>query len=381
MEKMDHNDTQLAVKLDELNDVYNVSLELLEKSQDHDALLDALLGEYLRRLADIPGVKLDSNLEQYTDLDEKEKVRSLMMFAKQALLLKRNADISAEVQQKNEELLALTKKKEEANCRLENLNRQYMNMLGFVSHELRSPLISVLGFAELLEEGYLGSLSEEQTNSIQTISKVTRSLIEMTRNYLDLSKIENGELEMKWTSFNLHDDLLQELLRELEGQLGVRGMKINQQMHMDPADLKVQGDRDLLKVVFMNIFSNAVKYGSKDTVIDFRIENRKHEYLFSVLNRGKGVEKSKLDAIFNKFTHGVQVDTGLPKGTGLGLFNTQCILSAHGGTIQAESREGEWFRIDIQLPKSPDVKVKVVKLPIEKSGFADIHDVETTCKS
>ncbi len=363
MAEEEKNKNKLDLKVAELDQIYELSLELLKKSQDPDRLLDALLDEYIRRFSELSGMDLLRDVENYPDEKSREKMRSLIMFSKQAELIKENADYQAKLKERNRELAQLTQKLRRANQELKRLNSHYLNMLGFVSHELRSPLISILGFAELLEEGILGELNVEQQNSVQVIIRVTRNLIDMIRNYLDLAQIEGGELAIEWQNVNLYHEIIMPVINELEGHLLAKKMKVVAENDESViAQYQVEGDSGLLKIAFTNILSNAIKYGRAQTDIVYQILDLDNKYVISITNEGEGVPEDKLEKIFNKFSQMVHYHPDQPRGTGLGLFNTKCIIRAHGGKIWAESEVGKWFRINITLPKHPRKKPRFVKL-------------------
>ncbi len=361
---------RLRLKLAELDQIYSLSLELLKKSQDPDELLDALLDEYIRRFSEIPGMNFSEDLNEFPDDERREKAKALILFAQQAALLKENADYQARLKEQNRKLANLTRKLKKTNEELHRLNSHYLNMLSFVSHELRSPLISVLGFAELLEEGLLGDMNAEQRNSIQIIIRVTRNLIDMIRNYLDLAKIENGELRIHWQQIEVYHEIMLPVMKELEGHLLAKEMKIVPAPESQVQHVLLQGDPALLRVVFVNLFGNAIKYGKTRTEIQYRIEDHGDRFQFSIKNYGKGVPKEKLNTIFEKFSQTAQYNPDLPRGTGLGLFNTKCIVEAHGGKIWAESEFGEWFRVNLTLPKKPKRKKRAVTM--EKADATSI---------
>ncbi len=368
---------RLKLKLAELDQIYSLSLELLKKSQDPEQLLDALLDEYIRRFSEIPGLNLSDNLDDLADDERREKAQALILFAQQAALLKENADYQARLKEQNRKLANLTRKLKKTNEELQRLNSHYLNMLSFVSHELRSPLISVLGFAELLEEGLLGDLNSEQRNSIQIIIRVTRNLIEMIRNYLDLAKIENGELRIHWQQIEVYHEILLPVMKELEGHALAKDMKIVPEPDSRVEHVLLQADPALLRIVFVNLFGNAIKYGKARTKIQYRIEDRGDHFLFAIKNYGKGVPKEKLNHIFEKFSQAPQYHPDVPRGTGLGLFNTKCIVEAHGGKIWADSEFGQWFQVFMTLPKEPRRKPRAVKMQKAAPSALPTSSLET----
>lgn len=364
--------TDLHLQLTELNQLYETSLKLMKKLRNEDELLDSVLDEFARRFSEIPEARFDLDPEKCEDAAQREKLRALLRFAHQADLLKENAEMQASLRQQNKVLARMARKLKRANQELRQLNAHYLNMLGFVSHELRSPLISILGFAELLEEEFLGPLNVEQQNSIQIIICVARSLIEMIKNYLDLAKIENDEMKLNWQQVNIIQDLLEPIRIELAVQLEAKGMRIEAK-ESGPAcqDLVIEGDVELLKVVLTNIFNNSIKYGRPNTTISYRLVDLEDRIYVSVTNEGPGVSKKNLSKVFDKFSQNLNTNPDLPRGTGLGLYNTRCIIEAHNGTIWADSEENKWFKICFTLPKTRTVGGgHTKKQPLQEQGAA-----------
>ncbi|NOY79084.1 MAG: HAMP domain-containing histidine kinase [Calditrichaeota bacterium] len=336
------------MRIEELFRNYNVSTEMIKRTPNLHDLLDLVLLEYIKRLDEIPGKDLSRpSGSEFSEYD-REKLRSLIMFSSQAVLLKENSEIFNALEIKNKELEETTQELEKANTELKSLNRQYLNMLGFVSHELRSPLISILGFAELLDENLLGTLSDEQKKAVQIIMRSSKNLIEMIRNYLDLSKIEQGELKMEKRPLEFVGTILKPTLEEMNEQFNKKNMSV--WVDSNQEEVWLFADEKLLRIVMVNILSNAVKYGQEggDIHIEFSIVNKELEV--RVTNTGRGVEESEVGKVFDKFTQLDSYDTKVGKGSGLGLYNTKYIVEKHGGSIWAESEFKKWFRIVFRLP-------------------------------
>lgn len=341
---------QLRLQLEELFRNYDVSLDLIPKATMPDELIDRILDEYIGRFEEIPGQDVLSLHQGDGELTAREKLKGLLMFSSQAVLLHENARVYQELADANRRLSEMAEKLRRKNEELEKLNSQYLSMLGFVSHELRSPLVSILGFAELLDDGVLGELTKEQRDAVAIISKVSRNLIDMIKNYLDLARIENGRLPLNRTRLDVESEVVQPLVREMAEQLAARNMKIQPARPEVDRTLDLWADPELLRIVFTNLFSNAIRYGEPGTTILYDIVDRGDEYEFSVFNRGPGVQEDKLPYLFTKFVD-IPKENTKERGTGLGLYNTRCIVESHGGRIWAESKYGEYFKVTFTLPK------------------------------
>ncbi len=336
------------LQIQELFRNYNVSTELIRKSTNLEELLDIILKEYVTRFDEMPGVDLVNVDKMDAQSPLREKLRSLIMFASQAVLLKENAEIFKELERANKKLKRQTRQLAGKNRELEQLNRQYLNMLGFVSHELRSPLISILGFAELLDEGMLGTLNEEQRKANQVIMRSARTLIDMIKNYLDLARIEQGEIQVEKKVADLVEDILFPILEEMHEQFERRGLSVY--VEGDTDSTSVFCDPGLIRVVFTNLLSNAVKYASENGEVRIRFAQEGPNLHVSVFNTGPGLKKKELRKLFQKFTQLDSHPRNEMRSSGLGLYNARYIVEKHGGRIWAESQPGEWFEVHFTLP-------------------------------
>ena len=169
----------------------------------------------------------------------------------------------------------------------------------------------------------------------------------MTRNYLDLSRIEKSELIPEPESIDLIKDVIEPILHEFNQAIEEKGMSVEKDL--------VEGslliaDPNLLKIVFKNLIDNALKYGKSEGLI--RISSVNHDGMIDleVWNEGQGLDQSQLDRVFDKFVKFDQ-ENQPSRSTGLGLFITREIIRKHGGTIRAESEEGNWIKFIVTLPE------------------------------
>jgi signal transduction histidine kinase len=236
---------------------------------------------------------------------------------------------------------------EEANVRLTQLNNAYMDMLGFVSHELKNPLNSMIFGAQSLRDGHMGPLTDQQTKIIGTVLRNAEYLEEMIAHYLDLSRIEKGELEINKQTLNLADDLIAPSVSQMQNQIDAARMVIRTALD---EEIRVSADRTLMREVIDNLISNAVKYGREGGVIEVTARREGDEALVSVWNEGEGIRPENMDRLFGKFVRLREPSSQHRKGTGLGLFIAKRIVEDHGGRIWAESEPGACVRFSIVLP-------------------------------
>ena len=235
---------------------------------------------------------------------------------------------------------------ERANESLENLNRNYLDMLGFVSHELKNTLGNIYTAAHTLDREMVGALNDVQKRLTASICRSINSAVTMTRNYLDLSRIEQGELEVEPEGIDFVQDVAQPVLEEFMPRIEDQNISLVNDL---PESISLTGDPDLLQVVYKNLLNNAVKYGREHGMIRVKYEPQNGEHRFSVWNEGEGLSDEELDRLFHKFER-LGEKQSRRKGTGLGLFVTKEIIEKHDGRIWAESEEGQWVDFIFALP-------------------------------
>jgi two-component system NtrC family sensor kinase len=234
-----------------------------------------------------------------------------------------------------------------SNERLTQLNRNYMEMLGFVTHELKNPLNSVIFSAAALRDGYLGSLNDKQKDSAERVVRNARYLEEMIAHYLSLSRIEKGEMKAEKRSTDLRREVVEPILNQLKSNIDQARMHVENSV---PEGLVLVADPALLRIVLDNLIGNAAKYGREGGRIEVRAACMDGEVRVSVWNEGEGVSSENLPKLFGKFVRLDQPATHARKGTGLGLFLCREIVEKHGGRIWAESNYGQWAEFNFAVP-------------------------------
>ncbi len=235
---------------------------------------------------------------------------------------------------------------EQTNYSLQELNRNYMDMLGFVSHELKNSLGVIYTSARALDTGLVGSLTESQAALARNIARSIDGAVKMTRNYLDLSRIEKGELKVSLKKAEMIKDIVNPVLEELKPMINERKATIEKAL---PVSIPVYADVALLKIAYRNLLDNALKYGKQEGRVSLGFEEEDGMLRFEVWNEGQGLTKEQLPRLFEKFVR-FDTPTESSRSTGLGLFITRNILARHGGSIWADSESGQWMRFRFTLP-------------------------------
>lgn len=227
--------------------------------------------------------------------------------------------------------------------------------LANMSHEIRTPLNGIIGFTELLKNS---DLDEEKREFVDVIEKSSENLLAIINNILDLSKVESNKIEI--------DEILFSPIDEFENAVEVYGPKaaeknIQLSLYIDPSlHNYLKGDAVKIKEVLINLMSNAVKFTPNNgqiTVEIKRLENApldKARVIFSVQDSGIGINKEKIEGIFDAFNQADSTITRKFGGTGLGLTISSKYIALMGGKLEVESDEGQGSRFFfiLDLPES-----------------------------
>lgn len=231
---------------------------------------------------------------------------------------------------------------------LQATNANYMNVVGFVSHELQGPVASILNYAYALRQGGVGQLSDAQLRVVQQMENTSNRMIKVIRHYLNLSRIETGVFHPSPAPLRVNAAILHPLLQELAPEIQQAQVRVSNQV---PDLAQIQADPDMTHEVFENLLSNAIKYSHPGGQVEILCAPEPPLLRFVVRNDGVGLAPAQLDRLFQKFGRFAPQDGTKPvRGTGLGLFITKHIIEAHGGTIAAESTPGGWTAFSFTLP-------------------------------
>jgi len=256
--------------------------------------------------------------------------------------------MAGQLEKQRSEIEKRQKTLEEINVEVKATNKNYMEMLGFVSHELKNPLASAIMGLFTVKDGYIGELNSAQKKSLDSVAKSLNYFKDMIGNYLDLSRLEKGELHVNKTQFGVLEDVVQPVFESLKQELHQKNMVLKNYI---PEEVKLHADKNLLRIVFDNLLSNAIKYGNENGRIELNYKQDKEEVVFNVRNEGKGIPKEKMSMLFKKFSRIDSPEYAGKKGTGLGLFICKEIIEKQGGKIWAESEQEKWVTFSFTLPK------------------------------
>jgi hypothetical protein len=249
-----------------------------------------------------------------------------------------------------EELTALTEKLQTANEDLKKLDKAKSEFISIASHQLRTPLSIIKGFASMLEEGSYGKMNEKAIDILGKIGASSDRLTRLINDLLDLSRMEGGGMKFEWDFVKL-DDLVQSVVDELAPQAEKKGVNFKW-LNQAPEKMYVRADKEKLRQVIMNLIDNAIKYTPKGFVEVKLVKTPQNQARFSVKDSGIGMDQEELQMIFGKFVRGKKTPRLWTEGVGLGLYVARKILEEHKGNVWAESEgenKGSTFFVEIPV--------------------------------
>jgi signal transduction histidine kinase len=230
---------------------------------------------------------------------------------------------------------------------LEKANKLQADFSAMIAHDLRSPLSTIISIAEMMGNGLLGDLNDDQRNWTDRIKNNASDLVALVGDFLDVSKLEAGRIGLS----RMPTDVNELLLRSVEnfGPLA-RNKMIDLSYQCDglPA---VEVDARRLDQVLNNLLSNALKFTGEGGSVQVRAQHdRRNGILVQVQDTGVGISPDELASLFQKYQQSTSGKTSEHKGTGLGLVVSKMIVEAHGGKIWVESEEGKGTTFVFTLP-------------------------------
>ncbi|MBN2392203.1 MAG: GAF domain-containing protein [Anaerolineae bacterium] len=245
----------------------------------------------------------------------------------------------------------------EALRRQEELDRMKDEMLQNISHELRTPIALVMGYAEMLRDGAFGSIPEQQVEAIDIVARRSVMLRDLVENFTVLWQIENPEGEKPLAESVDLTHLASSVCVEFQNEAHKKTLTLYAEALETP--LCVHGIQLQFRRLLDNLISNALKFTPSGGHIRVRVERQDHEVVLSVCDDGIGVPPDQLERIFERF---YQVDGSAKRrygGVGLGLALVRSVVAAHGGTVHAKSPytddpEKPGLCVVVRLPLSDD---------------------------
>ena len=286
---------------------------------------------------------LDAGADAYLvqPVDPKELVATT-----NALLRLRRAE--RELLGERTEATRLRHEAEAARQQAEASSRAKSEFLAVMSHELRTPLNAIAGYAEMLEMGVHGPLTEPQLDDLRRIRTAQRHLSALIDDVLDYVRLEVGRLHYAVTSVPVHETLAS-LEALIAPQVAARGLRYVY-LPCEPS-LTVQADAARLKQVVLNLITNAIKFTPRDGQIVLSCEAHEADVLVRVRDTGPGIAPDQVDLIFEPFVQSDAHRSPSNDGVGLGLSISRDLAHGMGGTLTVESEVGRGATFTLRLPR------------------------------
>ena len=252
-----------------------------------------------------------------------------------------------ELRRANESLIESNKLLATANEQLKVHDRMQNEFINVAAHELRTPIMPILGDAEYIEHKFdiTNEIVEVDKETITSIIRNAKRLDRLASDILDVTRIESKSLKLNKEQFDL-SEVLSACILDLREQIENDGSTgRNVKIDYTPSNIVVEADKGRITQVISNLLRNAIKFTSEG-VISINAFRKDHHVIASVKDTGLGIDPEILPRLFSKFV------TKSDKGTGLGLFISKSIIDAHGGMIWAENNadgKGSKFMFNIPL--------------------------------
>lgn len=285
--------------------------------------------EVLERTAD-----LIENREELLDRNQK--------LEDQARLL---TEQNNEIEKQKETILEKSLELEESNRELIELNKEKNSLIGVVSHDLRSPLASVLGVIDLLR--VQPDLPEDQREEIfSKLEEMIQDQLKMVSKILDIESAESGKIKLQMERVDLIE-LTKEVIDEYQNKAAAKGITFAFEKPAEP--VTVEADSSYLKnQILENLISNAVNYTKVNSAVEIRIEQGESGVTWCVKDQGPGISKEDMKKLFRKYQQLSAKPTGNESSVGLGLSIVKRVADAMGIEIRVESKPGDgaefWLR-------------------------------------
>jgi len=259
----------------------------------------------------------------------------------------------------------LRKALEEANRKNREIMESRHKLLLSVSHDVKTPLNSILGYLELSRQNE--KLGKKEIVSMQNSGI---HILALLNNLLEFSALEQGNLQLANTHFSLNE-LCDELYEMFAPLAKAKKLAFECEKDFNPAQM-LYADQLKMKQILTNVLSNAVKYTSKGSVV-FKTSYKNGNVSFTVIDTGAGIPKNKIDAVYQPFTR-IDKNNSLAEGSGFGMYVVKGLVHLFGGKIQFQSKERKGTSVSVDLPAA-EGSVKSADSTLKKILIIDDDDV------
>jgi PAS domain S-box-containing protein len=226
------------------------------------------------------------------------------------------------------------------------VDRMKTEFISLASHQLRTPLSATKCFSEMMMEEK-AHLSTDQMDYLKSIHESNERMIDLVDSLLNISRIESGRIIVDPKPTQL-TPFIKDILKELEVKMKEKNIKVNIEVSPDVPVVKV--DNKMVRHVFINILTNALKYSPENSEVSVSISVNGPDILTKIKDQGYGIPKKDFPKVFQKFFRAENVLNKVTDGTGLGLYLVKSIIESSGGKIWFESEENKGSTFYFTLP-------------------------------
>jgi PAS domain S-box-containing protein len=230
--------------------------------------------------------------------------------------------------------------------RLKALEREKANLISMFAHDMKSPLVTIQGFASRLLARISDLGEEKQDKYLEIIREEAGKLEFLVDDFLELSRLQTGKLKLNFSATSL-DKLLLELFEAYQPRAAQAGIELK--LEKKEALPIIEADGDRLRRVFTNLLDNALKFAKERGTVTIATEQTNRDVRIKIIDEGIGIDERELLYVFDPFHRGRDVDDR--EGFGLGLAAVKTIVEGHKGRVIAESELGKGSAFTVILPK------------------------------
>jgi two-component system phosphate regulon sensor histidine kinase PhoR len=228
---------------------------------------------------------------------------------------------------------------------LKEMDQMKTDLMSMVTHEIRTPLATVRGFAQILLKGGIGG--DKSKEFLEIINRQSNRLVNLVNDFLDITRIESGRQVITKGPVDM-DKLIQNAVADLKPLADEKNISLQ---YVSPGGLpEIFGDRNLIEQVLINLLSNAIKYSPKGAWARVAVSQQNGSVAIAVQDNGLGIPKESISRLFEKFYRVRCDDRKDIIGTGLGLSLVKQIIDVHQGTIRVESEHGKGSTFTFTVP-------------------------------
>lgn len=234
------------------------------------------------------------------------------------------------------------------NKKLQELDKIKSNFISKVSHELKTPMQSILGYTEILKEGLQGELNFPQKLMVKQIREAGEQLLDLINQLLDFEITEKEEMSMLTKVFNIESVF--NYLSQIANPIATKkNIKLN--FTLENKNIQLESNKEIVQKILLNIISNSIKFSNNNSTILISAKELQNEVEFKVIDNGQGIAKLNIAYIFDKFWQEDESITRTHGGLGIGLTLVKKLVTKLNGRIIVDSKPNKGTIFKVILPK------------------------------